>query len=188
MADPRTRLLDVPPDYDELLARAAELPWAVKPDWQGVGGRLVGWPIQLAAWLRFPPAVKYMTVYTTILFGWIYLRVGRQGPPTDGTRAHEAVHDWQGDRYFAHGLRVSLDPRGVNLPWLRTKVSWRGHTEAMAYALNVVRGELTTTEAVQRLTKPAYATGLTRGLAFDLVAAYVTKLRRECRGVPLPEK
>lgn len=177
-------LLDVPPDYAELIARAAELPWAVKPDWQGVGGHLVGWPIQLAAWLRFPPAVKYMTVYTTILFGWLYLRVGRTKPPGEDTRAHEAVHDWQGDRYWFHVLAVTLDPRGVGLPWLRNKVSWRGHTEAMAYALNVVRGDLTTSEAAAKLTKPAYATGLTLAEGYDLIARYVTKLRAECKGIP----
>lgn len=153
--------------------------WDVKPNWHGVRWHLLGWFMEFFYWLGASWAKRFMEDYTHQMFGWTMLALGKAGPLGKRLAMHEGMHIWQEANIPFHRLKVALDPRGIQwLPISRRYVSYRGHSEAAAYATDVINGRKLDS-AARALANPAYASGLSVEEAADLILRYKQRLRTE---------
>lgn len=85
--------------------------------------------------------------------------------PSESLQDHEAVHEWQGRRFWFHGVRYLVSTR------------YRRHAEAMAYALEVVVHGRSPEERAMVAAHPAYRMGWSRAEARALIGSYAVALR-----------
>lgn len=84
--------------------------------------------------------------------------------PSESLQGHEAVHEWQGRRFWFHGARYLLSGR------------YRRHAEAMAYAFEVVEHGRSPEERAAMASNPAYRLDWSRAEARKLIDRYVGEL------------
>lgn len=153
-----------------------------KPDWQGFWWNVVGPALVFLRWLGLGFARRAIEDFTHQWFGYTALAEGMTHASTR-LKYHEALHVWQGANIPFHKLKVALDPRGIEwLPISRRFVSYRGHSEGMAYALDVINGR-PLDNAARALEQTAYATGLDVAAATALILRYKAKLLTHTEGL-----
>jgi len=165
------KLWPVPVAFVDLRA----LPVRVKPDWHGFAAKFVGALLWLGELVRIRAATRAYDRFVQVIDGTIYAPRGSTGKLGRSIRIHESCHDWQ--QRQRGKVRYTL---GYFNPF---SARFRQNAEAQAYAVEVAIAERTLHDAAESASDPIYRLGWEQSDASVLIAAYVAKWTRECKGV-----